>query len=182
MAWDRFHDKEIPGFDWQSLQDISPYLRRAVLAAEDQRFLTHHGFDFIELDKAIRDVMKKKRIRGASTISMQVARTVFLWPERSLLRKGIEAYYTILIEFFWSKERIFEIYLNTVNWGQGVRGAQAAARRYFHTDAIHLDPYQGALLAAILPSPHVWSPTEPNEIVKQRQRRILKDMEEMPLI
>jgi monofunctional biosynthetic peptidoglycan transglycosylase len=182
MVWDRLHSRGVSRFHWQPLQDISPHLRKAVLAGEDQRFLSHHGFDFVELDKAIRDFIRRKWVRGASTISMQVARTVFLWPERSLLRKAVEAYYTILIELFWSKERIFEIYLNTVNWGQGVKGAQAAARHYFHIDATDLDPHQGALLAAILPGPHVWSPIEPNEIVKERQRRILQDMEKMPLV
>lgn len=166
---------------WRDLKDISPYLIRAVLAAEDQRFMTHHGFDFIEMNHAIRDILQAKRVRGASTITMQVARTIFLWPGRSLARKTLEAYYTILIELFWSKTRILEIYLNFVDWGAGINGAEAASRKYFKKSADELDASQAALLAAILPSPHKWSPTEPNAYVKERQKRIMRDMTKMHL-
>jgi monofunctional biosynthetic peptidoglycan transglycosylase len=167
---------------WRSLKEISPHLRKAVLAGEDQRFLSHHGFDFTEMNEAIKDMALRKGFRGASTITMQVARTVFLWPERTWLRKGAEAYYTLIIEIFWTKERILEIYLNTVDWGAGLMGVEAASRKYFHTPCLHLSPSQAAALAAILPSPHQWSPTKPNSRVLERKRRILKDMKKMPLL
>jgi monofunctional biosynthetic peptidoglycan transglycosylase len=167
---------------WRSLKEISPHLRKAVLAGEDQRFLSHHGFDFTEMNEAIKDMALRKGFRGASTITMQVARTVFLWPERTWLRKGAEAYYTLVIEIFWTKERILEIYLNTVDWGEGLMGVEAASREYFHTPCLHLSPSQAAALAAILPSPHRWSPTKPNSRVLERKRRILKDIKKMPLV
>ena len=121
-----------PHYSWQPINKISPHLKKAVLAGEDQRFLSHHGFDFIEMNQAVRDIFRAKRTRGASTITMQVARTVFLWPGRSWSRKTVEAYYTVLIEIFWSKIRILEIYLNTVDWGRGILGAEAASRKYFN--------------------------------------------------
>jgi monofunctional biosynthetic peptidoglycan transglycosylase len=170
-----------PDYRWRPLKEISPFLAKAVLAAEDQRFLLHHGFDFVELNHAVRDILMAKRVRGASTITMQVARTVFLWPERSWLRKIAEAYYTVLIELFWSKKRILEIYLNTVDWGPGIIGAEAASIKYFNMTSTRITPSQSALLAAILPRPHKWSPINPKEPVRQRQKRIMKDMESMPL-
>ena len=169
-----------PHYYWRKLNDISPHLKKAVLASEDQRFLSHLGFDLIEINQAVWDIIRSKRVRGASTITMQVARTVFLWHGRSWLRKIAEAYYTILVEMFWNKARILEIYLNTVDWGKGIMGAEAASEKYFHTDSAHLTASQGALLAAILPSPHKWSPTHPNKFVRIRQKRILKDMTKMP--
>ena len=166
---------------WRPLEEIASPMIKAVLAAEDQRFLTHHGFDFVEMRKALGDILSERRTRGASTISMQVARTVFLWPERSLTRKVAEAYYTVLIEMLWSKGRILEMYLNTVDWGTGIIGVEAAARRYFQTSAGRITPSQGALLAAILPGPHRWSPTKPSRYVRERKRRIMKDMEKISL-
>ncbi len=167
---------------WKPLSQISPYLRKAVLAGEDQRFLLHNGFDLIELNQAIHDLFTKKGKRGASTITMQVARTVFLWPGRSWIRKCLEAYYTVLIELYWPKRRILEVYLNTVDWGSGVRGAEAASRKYFHASCSNISRDQAAILAAILPSPHKWSPIRPNMQVILRKKRILKDMKKMPLI
>lgn len=167
---------------WRPLKEISPHLRRAVLAGEDQRFLSHRGFDFVEMNQALRDMFSNKGTRGASTITMQTARTVFLWPERSWLRKLVEAYYTLLIELMWSKERILEIYLNTVDWGEGIMGAEAASQRYFHIESTRISRTQAALLAAVLPSPHRWSPKNPNIQVLKRQERILRDMEKMPLL
>ena len=161
------------------MEQMSPYVKKAVLAAEDQRFLTHNGFDLIELNEAIKDMAMGKGYRGASTITMQMARTVFLWPARTWMRKGLEAYYTALLEIFLSKERILEVYLNTVDWGEGIRGIEAAARAYFHVSPTHVSRAQAALLAAILPSPHRWSPTKPNARVLGRQRRILNDMNKM---
>jgi len=165
--------------NWCLLKQISPHVRKAVLAAEDQRFLTHKGFDFIELNKALKDMAMGKGYRGASTITMQVARTVFLWPSRTWTRKGFEAYYTVLLELLLSKKRILEVYLNTVDWGKGVRGVGAAAKTYFHVSAGRLSRGQAALLAAVLPSPHRWSPIKPNVRVRRYQKRILKDMNKM---
>ena len=170
-----------PRHYWRPLKDISPRLIRAVLAGEDQRFMSHLGFDFIEMNKAFRDILTRGKVRGASTITMQVSRTVFLWPGRSLARKGLEAYYTVLLELFLTKTRILELYLNMVDWGPGVMGAEAAARRYFNRSAADLTAHQAAGLAAILPSPHEWSPVEPNNSVTERRKRIMRDMRKMHL-
>ena len=188
MAWNWIRDTlsekeyEAPYYSWRSLGEISPHLKKAVLAGEDQRFLSHHGFDLTEMDQAFRDFLIGRRVRGASTITMQVARTVFLWSGRSWIRKFLEAYYAVLIELLWSKKRIFEVYLNTVDWGEGIMGAEPASMTYFRTHSSRITPYQAALLAAILPNPHRWSPVYPNGIVKEKQRRILRDMGRMPLL
>ena len=166
---------------WRPLKEIAPPLIKAVLAGEDQRFLSHHGFDFVEMRKALGDMLSERKTRGASTISMQAARTVFLWPERTLTRKVAEAYYTVLIEMLWGKKRILEVYLNTVDWGPGVIGVEEAARHYFQTGAEHISPSQAALLAAILPSPHRWSPTSPSRYVEARKKRIMEDMDKIAL-
>jgi len=171
-----------PDPEWRPLRKISPHLKRSVLAGEDQRFTAHNGFDLVEMNQAFQDVLTGGRVRGASTITMQVARTVFLWPGRSLARKSLEAYYTVLIEVFWSKKRILEVYLNTVDWGKDVVGAEMASKKYFQTNASYLTAEQAALLAAVLPSPHQWSPEHPTEYVRERQRRILGDMRKMPLL
>jgi monofunctional biosynthetic peptidoglycan transglycosylase len=186
-AWERIRNmgsgKEVASIEeWRPLNEIAPHIRKAILAGEDQRFLSHNGFDFTEINEAMRDMVSRKGLRGASTISMQTARTVFLWPARSLLRKILEAYYTVLVEIFWTKERILEIYLNTVDWGKGIMGVEAASRTYFHISSAHVSRRQAALLAAILPSPHRWSPSNPNSYVLKRQRRIFKDINKMPLV
>lgn len=188
MVWD-WCEKQITrknyiefSYQWRDLNEISPHLRKAVLAAEDQRFLSHNGFDFIELKKAVNDIKTGKKTRGASTITMQAARSLFLIPWRSMLRKGIEAYYTVFMEKLWGKQRILEVYLNTVDWGIATIGAQAAAERYFSCSAADLTKAQAAILAAILPSPHTWSPTEPDSYVKSRRQRIMRDMQLMPLL
>ncbi len=173
---------EPPHVYWRSLNEISPYIRRAVLAGEDQRFLKHMGFDFREISEAVKDMFSGDAVRGASTITMQAARTVFLWPDRSWVRKSLEAYYTLLMEVFWGKKRILEIYLNTVDWGHGIMGVEAASIRYFNVPASRINRIQAARLAAILPSPHRWSPTKPNVQVSRREKRILRDMDKMPLI
>ena len=170
-----------PRHEWRTLTEISPRLVQAVLAGEDQRFMTHHGFDFVEMNNAFREIISDKRIRGASTITMQVSRSLFLWPGRSLLRKLLEAYYTVLVELILTKTRILEIYLNVVDWGPGIMGAEAASMYYFNTSAANVTALQAARLAAILPSPHRWSPTNPNQQVIIRQERILKDMQKMHL-
>jgi len=171
-----------PGMIWRPLDAMSPHIRKAVLAGEDQRFLSHAGFDFTEIGKAVQDMASGGAFRGASTITMQTARTVFLWPARSLLRKVLEAYYTILVEIFWDKERILEIYLNTVDWGKGVMGIEAASRHYFRVSSDRLSRRQAALLAAVLPSPHRWSPIHPGPHILWRQERILKALDRMPLV
>jgi monofunctional glycosyltransferase len=176
--------KEVmPRHEWRYLKDISPSLIKAVMAGEDQRFMTHHGFDLVEINKAYEEIQenKSKRARGASTISMQLARTLFLWKQRSLIRKGLEAYYTVLLELFLSKTRIMELYLNMVDWGTGTMGAETASQRYYHLRARDLTEYQAATLAAILPNPHKWSPTNPNRAVKAHMDLILRYMGDMHL-
>jgi monofunctional biosynthetic peptidoglycan transglycosylase len=169
-------------YKWKNLDQISVHLQQAVLASEDQRFMHHHGFDFREIKLAITDIITRKGFRGASTISMQTARSLFLPSSRTSTRKVAEAWYTILIELVWNKKRILEMYLNTVDWGRANVGAQAAARAYFSCDAKGLTAKQAALLTAILPSPHKWSTVSPTPHVRQRQARILKQMKNMPVI
>lgn len=169
-------------YEWKNLEQISVYLQQAVLASEDQRFMHHHGFDFREIKLALMDIMAQKGFRGASTISMQTARSLFLPSSRTVVRKIAEAWYTILIELVWDKRRILEMYLNTVDWGRANVGAQAAARAYFSCDAKDLTDSQAALLTAVLPSPHKWSAVCPGSHVLQRQARILAQMKNMPVI
>jgi monofunctional biosynthetic peptidoglycan transglycosylase len=171
-----------PRIQWVHLVDISPHLRRAVLAGEDQRFLTHHGFDFTEIGEAASGFLSGEPIRGASTITMQVARTVFLWPGRSWLRKAAEAYYTVWIEWIWTKERILEVYLNTVDWGEKCAGVKAAAARYFAVEPRELNRSQAALLASVLPNPRRWSASSPSPYILERKNRILRDLDLMPLL
>ena len=171
-----------PQYHWVPLGSISPQLRRAVIAAEDQRFLDHRGFDLTEMKQAVNDAMHGDRLRGASTISMQVARSVYLPPSRTLIRKAIEAYYTVLIELLWDKRRILEMYLNTVDWGDGIVGAEAAAQAYFKIPAARLTGAQAAMLAAVLPNPHRLSVRRPGAFLRQRQQRILGDMARIPLL
>lgn len=179
-----FNDRSYiePEYNWVDLNEISPDLRQAVLASEDQRFLSHSGFDFIEIKNSIIGIFQYKKIRGASTISMQTARTVFLFPDRTITRKLLEAYFTILIELIWSKPRILEVYLNTVDWGHGIMGAQAASKKYFNKNANDLSETQAALLVAILPRPHKLSPQKPGLRVLKRKDRILKIIKNMPLL
>ena len=162
------------GFDqrWRPLSSISPALARAVVAAEDARFCEHHGFDWEALREAAARNAQGGRLRGGSTISQQTAKNVFLWPSRDYLRKGLEAGYTVLIEALWGKRRILEVYLNEVEWGPGVYGAEAAAQRDFHEGADRLTPAQAARLAAVLPSPLHWSAQRPGAGVRRRAGRI----------
>ncbi|WP_309643903.1 monofunctional biosynthetic peptidoglycan transglycosylase [Phenylobacterium sp.] len=164
------------GFDrrWRSLDDISPRLVRAVIAAEDAKFCDHNGFDFEALEKAAANNAKGRKIRGGSTISQQTAKNVFLWPDRSYVRKGLEAYFTVLIEVIWGKPRIMEVYLNSIEWGPGVYGAEAAARKNFGVGADKLTPAQAARLAAILPSPLKWRAAKPGPYVKRRSGKITR--------
>ncbi len=171
-----------PAYHFIKISDISVHLRRAVLSAEDQRFLVHNGFDIKEIKHALKTFVKTKKLRGASTISMQTARSVFLLSSKSGFRKIAEMYYTILIELLWDKQRILEMYLNTVDWGTGVTGAQAASQKYFSKNAKHLNPSQAALMTAVLPNPHKWSVKHPTPYIHLRQMQILKDMYKMPLL
>jgi len=163
------------GFDrhWRSLEDISPTLVRAVIASEDAKFCSHHGFDFNAMEKALRHNERRPgKVRGGSTISQQTAKNVFLWPQRSYARKGLEAYFTVLTELMWGKRRIMEVYLNSIEWGPGVYGAEAAARRNFGVSARNLSPMQAARLAAILPSPLKWRAAQPGPYVQRRSGKI----------
>ena len=161
--------------DWVSLDKISSAMPLAVIAAEDQKFEEHFGFDLEAIRKA-ENYNKKhqgKRMKGASTISQQTAKNVFLWPNRSWIRKGFEVYFTFLIEIFWSKQRIMEVYLNVIEMGNGVYGVEAAAQEYFHKPASKLSVREAALIAAILPSPLKWSPVKPNARVQKKASRIM---------
>lgn len=171
-----------PAYDFVPIKTISPHLRRAVIAAEDQRFLIHNGFDTREIRQAIKTFFATGKLRGASTISMQAARSVFLLSSRKFYRKLAEVYYTVLIELFWDKDRILEIYLNTVDWGSSVTGAEAAAQKYFNKSAKDLTAAEAALMTAVLPSPHRWSVHRPTPYLKDRQEAIMKAMAKMPLI
>ena len=157
-------------------EDIAPALGRAVIAAEDERFCFHHGFDWQSIDKAVAAHERGRRLRGASTISQQTARTIFLLPLRSWVRKGVEAYLTVLLEFLWPKERILIAYLNLVDWGHGNYGAEAAAEAYFHTSAAALSATQAARLAAVLPDPDKWSAARPGPYVAARTGTLLAHM------
>ena len=158
---------------WRPLSSISPRLAQAVIAGEDARFCRHHGFELGAMEAAARrNAQHPGRVRGGSTLSQQTAKNVFLWPARDYLRKGLEAEYAVLIETIWGKRRIMEVYLNVVEWGPGIYGAEAAAQHYFHEDAAHLDGAQSARLAAILPSPLKWRAIDPGRYVARRSRRI----------
>ncbi|RAK67544.1 monofunctional biosynthetic peptidoglycan transglycosylase [Phenylobacterium kunshanense] len=153
---------------WVPLEKISPTLVRAVIAAEDARFCQHHGFDIEAIEKAMEANARGKKLRGGSTISQQTAKNVFLWPQRDWVRKGLEAWFTVLIEVGWGKERIMEVYLNSIEWGPGVYGAEAAAQRNFKVPASKLTAAQSARLAAILPKPLGWKAAKPGPYVKRR--------------
>jgi len=157
---------------WRPIDKVAPALPRALIAAEDARFCEHHGFDFNALQKAYANNEKGRKIRGGSTISQQTAKNIFLWPGRSYVRKGLEAWFTVLIETFWGKKRIMEVYLNSIEYGPGIYGAEAASRRYFGIGADRLSQAQAARLAAILPSPLKWKAVKPGPYVKKRSRRI----------
>jgi monofunctional biosynthetic peptidoglycan transglycosylase len=159
---------------WVPLREVDPSLIRAVIAAEDARFFSHWGVDTTELEKAraFNERQAGRRLRGASTITMQCARSVFLWPDRMWIRKAIEVYLAVLMEQLWGKRRILEVYLNVVEWGSGVYGAEAAARRYFGIPASALSGEQSALLAAALPAPHRFDPSRPSAYLQRRAATI----------
>lgn len=162
--------------DWVPLEEISPNLQKAVIASEDDLFLTHHGFNFSAMFKAYKNNSKGKRIKGGSTISQQTAKNVFLWQGRSYIRKAFEAYFTVLIELLWSKERIMEVYLNSIEMGDGIYGAQAAAQHWYHKDAVNLTKYEAAGIAAILPNPLKFKAVRSSGYTERRKGRILRLM------
>jgi len=159
--------------DWVPLEEIAPSMQRAVLMAEDYRFFEHNGFDFEAIEKAARYNKTHTRKKGGSTISQQTAKNVFLWPSRSWARKGLEVYFTVWIEAVWPKERILEVYLNVIEFGPGVYGVEAAAQKYFKRKAKDLNSSQAALMAAVLPNPHLFRIDRPSKYVLNRQRRIM---------
>lgn len=161
---------------WIPLDSMSIYLPVAVMASEDQRFLTHHGFDFIELSKVMEERRSGKRYRGGSTISQQTAKNVFLWPGTSWIRKGLEAYFTVLIELIWGKERIMEVYLNSIEMGNGIYGAEAVAHQHFGYPSIALTRPNCALIAATLPNPLRYSSRNPSPYMLKRQTTIMRQM------
>lgn len=165
---------------WVPFDEISPNLPMAVIASEDNRFAEHNGFDFIEIEKAMKENETRKRKRGASTISQQTAKNVFLWPQSSWVRKGFEVYFTWLIELCWSKERIMEVYLNSIEMGKSIYGAQATAKIKFNTTAAKLSAKQCALIAATLPNPIRFNSAKPSPYILRRQAQILRLMRLVP--
>ena len=163
-------------YRWVSLERISPQAAIAVIASEDQTFPYNYGFDLQSIRSAVRAAEHGVRLRGASTISQQVARNLFLWPGRSWVRKGIEAYFTVLLEVLWPKERILEVYLNVAQFGRGIYGVEAAAQRFYHEPAVRLTAGQAALLAAVLPDPVHWHVDHPSRFVAWKERWILGQM------
>lgn len=171
----KLDDKEIIySHDWVSIEEISTNLQKAVIASEDGNFLTHSGFDMKAIEKAFENNEKGKKIKGGSTISQQTAKNVFLWQGRSYLRKGLEAYYTVLIELIWSKERIMEVYLNSIEMGNGVYGAQAAAKHWYSKDAKNLTRTEAAGIAAILPNPRKFKASNSSSYINKRKAKISK--------
>lgn len=167
---------------WVPLDSMSIYMPVAVMASEDQRFLEHHGFDFDAIGQAVQERQAGKRLRGASTISQQTAKNVFLWPQQSWLRKGLEVYFTALIEIFWNKRRIMEVYLNSIEMGDGIYGAEAVAQWHFGCTAAALTRPNCALIAATLPNPLRYSSKEPSAYMLKRQTWILRQMRHINIL
>lgn len=162
--------------DWVPLEEISVNLQKAVIASEDGNFLKHNGFDFKAMQKAFKNNNRGKKLKGGSTISQQTAKNVFLWQGRSYIRKGLEAYFTFLIEIVWGKERIMEVYLNSIEMGKGVYGAEAAAEHWYRTDAKNLTKIQAAGIAAILPNPRKYKATNSSSYIEKRKGKIVRVM------
>jgi monofunctional glycosyltransferase len=177
-GFERKHDGKDWKIDkkWVDFDSIADPMKRAAVAAEDQTFLENHGFDFKAMEKAYAKNSKSHKLIGGSTISQQTAKNVFLWPGRSYIRKGFEAYFTVLEEIFWSKKRIMEFYLNDIEMGDGVYGIEAASEYYYHKHASQLTNREAASIAAIFPNPLKWSATHPGNYLRHRQYLILKNM------
>lgn len=171
-------DGEMPKIkkNWVSIDGISQNMVQAVVASEDNLFMQHHGFSIQDIHKAIKHNKNGKRIHGGSTISQQTAKNVFLWPDRSWVRKGLEAYFTVLIELFWSKERIMEVYLNVIETGDGIYGVEAASQFYFNKKSLNLTKSQAALIAVCLPNPRKFNPANPSGYILFRKNHIINLM------
>ncbi|HET8827711.1 MAG TPA: monofunctional biosynthetic peptidoglycan transglycosylase [Pelobium sp.] len=165
--------------EWKDFDELSFNLRKAAIAGEDANFLNHNGFDFEAIQKAFQKNQKGKKLRGGSTISQQTAKNVFLWPGRSYIRKAFEAYFTFLMELFWSKNRILEVYLNVIEMGDGIYGAERASQTYFKKPSTKLSKSQAALIVAVLPNPRKWSPAKPTKYIYHRQSLILRNMRDL---
>ena len=161
---------------WVPLSEISPELQLAVICAEDQKFVKHNGFDVKSIEKAYESNKNSKKLRGASSISQQTAKNVFLWPDRSWVRKGLETYFTFLIELLWDKERIMEVYLNSIEMGDGVYGAEAASNYWFNKSAKNLQKYEAASIAAILPNPRNYKANPASSYIQKRKEWIVRQM------
>lgn len=162
--------------DWESMENISPNMQLAVVSSEDQQFFTHYGFDFVAIKKAMRNNERGRKLKGGSTITQQTAKNAFLLPHRNYIRKAFEAYFTLLIELLWSKDRILEVYLNVIEFGNGIYGVQAASQHYFHKDAKNLNRDEAALLAAVLPNPIRYRVDKPSAYVLRRRNWIKRQM------
>ena len=166
-------------YHWVDFDRIAPPMAAAVIAAEDQNFPSHHGFDWDAIQRAIDYDENGNKVRGASTLTQQTAKNLFLWPDRNWLRKGFEAYFTVLLEGLWGKRRILETYLNIVEFGDGVYGVEAASQRFFQKSSARLTPEEAALLAAVLPNPHRLKVNAPSNYVRERQQWILQQMRQL---
>jgi len=162
--------------DWVAFEDISIHLKKAVICSEDQKFVHHNGFDMDAIERAYKSNQKGKKVRGGSTISQQTAKNVFLWPNRSWLRKGLETYFTFLIETIWTKERILEVYLNSIEMGNGVYGAESASKHWFKKSAKNLTEYEASAIASILPNPRKYKANPPTNYITKRKNWIVKQM------
>ncbi|MEH1007637.1 monofunctional biosynthetic peptidoglycan transglycosylase [Winogradskyella sp. ECml5-4] len=179
MAIRYFEDNESKMWEhnWVPIENMSEHIQLAVICSEDQKFLDHNGFDIEAIEKAYEYNKKGKRIRGGSTISQQTAKNVFLWPERSWLRKGLETYFTFLIENIWSKERILEVYLNSIEMGPNIYGIDAAAQHWFNKTAANLSAYEAAAIASILPNPRTYRANPATNYIQKRKQWIVKQMQ-----
>lgn len=178
-AWGQGDWKYRTAYQWRDMEAIAPSLPMSVIAAEDQNFALHDGFDLQAIEKALKSNAEGRRIRGGSTLSQQVAKNLFLWQGRSWFRKGVEAWYTLLIEWMWPKQRILEVYVNIAEFGDGVYGAQAAAQTYWGKDASGLSPGESARLAAVLPSPRRYSARNPGPYVQKRAAWIQRQVRQL---
>jgi monofunctional biosynthetic peptidoglycan transglycosylase len=179
---DRGFERKAAGKDWKIDKTWVPFdqmsinIKKASVAAEDQLFLEHHGFDLTAIERAIEKNQHSNKLIGGSTISQQTAKNVFLWPGRSYIRKAFEAYFTMLIEALWSKERIMEVYLNVIEMGDGIYGIEAASQEYFKRPAFELTKRQASLIAGVFPNPRKWSPAKPTRYIRHRSYLIMKNM------
>ena len=162
--------------DWVAYENINNNIKLAIITSEDQRFKFHHGFDFEAMQKALKNNSKNKKLKGGSTISQQLAKNLFLWPSRSYIRKGFELWFTFWIELLWPKERVLEVYLNVIEWGNGIYGVEKASKIYFNKSATNLSKEDAALLAAVVPGPLIYSVNNPGPYIRKKQKWIIKNM------